>query len=74
MWGFWQGFAGQKVKVPAIPRGWGAWLQMTGDSMIPPHFKVSLVFQDVMQADLCHSEQRFSSEGAETISRLLVSR
>ena len=20
----------QKVKVPAIPRGWGAWLQMTG--------------------------------------------
>ena len=27
---FWQSFAGQKVKVPAIPWGWGPWLQMTG--------------------------------------------
>ena len=27
--GFWQGFARQKFKVPAIP-GAGAWLQMTG--------------------------------------------
>ena len=28
--GFWQGFAGRKVKVPAIPRGVGGmWLQMT---------------------------------------------
>ena len=25
---FWQGFAGQKVNVPGIHRGWGPWLQM----------------------------------------------